>query len=150
MVSKKYGENEVRMMFGSFGQIEECRILRGPDGLSRGMCETLHGYCPPSLTTTSSVASHQPTPQSHQLLIQALPPSPLLHPPFSLPPAPLFFKCFSPPLAPTFHSTPIVSSRHSHSHTHLYVLERGPLHLPPGTKGRRLGNPWLLVFRGLS
>lgn len=36
MVSKKYGENEVRMMFGSFGQIEECRILRGPDGLSRG------------------------------------------------------------------------------------------------------------------
>ncbi|KAM4619308.1 CUGBP Elav-like family member 2 isoform 3-T3 [Polymixia lowei] len=36
MVSKKYGENEVRMMFSSFGQIEECRILRGPDGLSRG------------------------------------------------------------------------------------------------------------------
>ncbi|XP_046889247.1 CUGBP Elav-like family member 2 isoform X10 [Hypomesus transpacificus] len=36
MVSKKYGENEVRMMFSAFGQIEECRILRGPDGLSRG------------------------------------------------------------------------------------------------------------------
>uniref|UniRef100_A0A3P8WBM0 CUGBP Elav-like family member 2 n=1 Tax=Cynoglossus semilaevis TaxID=244447 RepID=A0A3P8WBM0_CYNSE len=36
MVSKKYGENEVRMMFSSFGQIEECRILRGPDGQSRG------------------------------------------------------------------------------------------------------------------
>lgn len=38
MVSKKYGENEVRMMFSSFGQIEECRILRGPDGQSRGGC----------------------------------------------------------------------------------------------------------------
>ncbi|XP_077424007.1 CUGBP Elav-like family member 2 isoform X1 [Vanacampus margaritifer] len=36
MVSKKYGENEVRMMFSSFGQLEECRILRGPDGQSRG------------------------------------------------------------------------------------------------------------------
>ncbi|MEQ2264728.1 CUGBP Elav-like member 2, partial [Xenotaenia resolanae] len=38
MVSKKYGENEIRMMFSSFGQIEECRILRGPDGQSRGKC----------------------------------------------------------------------------------------------------------------
>ncbi|XP_048112409.1 CUGBP Elav-like family member 2 isoform X2 [Alosa alosa] len=36
MVAKKYGENEVRMMFSPFGQIEECRILRGPDGTSRG------------------------------------------------------------------------------------------------------------------
>ncbi|XP_029290404.1 CUGBP Elav-like family member 2 isoform X2 [Cottoperca gobio] len=36
MVSKKYGENEIRMMFSSFGQTEECRILRGPDGQSRG------------------------------------------------------------------------------------------------------------------
>uniref|UniRef100_A0A3Q3F2W1 CUGBP Elav-like family member 2 n=1 Tax=Labrus bergylta TaxID=56723 RepID=A0A3Q3F2W1_9LABR len=38
MVAKKYGENEIRMMFSSFGQIEECRILRGPDGQSRGRC----------------------------------------------------------------------------------------------------------------
>lgn len=36
MVSKKCNENDVRVMFSPFGQIEECRILRGPDGLSRG------------------------------------------------------------------------------------------------------------------
>ncbi|KAK5901990.1 hypothetical protein CesoFtcFv8_007293 [Champsocephalus esox] len=36
MIAKKYGENEIRMMFSSFGQTEECRILRGPDGQSRG------------------------------------------------------------------------------------------------------------------
>ncbi|KAL6040697.1 hypothetical protein STEG23_006977 [Scotinomys teguina] len=37
MISKKCTENDIRVMFSSFGQIEECRILRGPDGLSRGL-----------------------------------------------------------------------------------------------------------------
>ncbi|XP_018415235.1 PREDICTED: CUGBP Elav-like family member 1 isoform X2 [Nanorana parkeri] len=36
MVSKKCNENDIRVLFSQFGQIEECRILRGPDGLSRG------------------------------------------------------------------------------------------------------------------
>ncbi|XP_031733021.1 CUGBP Elav-like family member 1 isoform X11 [Anarrhichthys ocellatus] len=36
MISKKCNENDIRMMFSPYGQIEECRILRGPDGLSRG------------------------------------------------------------------------------------------------------------------
>ncbi|XP_063165593.1 CUGBP Elav-like family member 2 isoform X2 [Candoia aspera] len=36
MVSKKCNENDIRVLFSPFGQIEECRILRGPDGLSRG------------------------------------------------------------------------------------------------------------------
>ncbi|KAG9342231.1 hypothetical protein JZ751_016733 [Albula glossodonta] len=35
MVSKKCNENDIRVMFSPFGQIEESRILRGPDGLSR-------------------------------------------------------------------------------------------------------------------
>uniref|UniRef100_A0A8B9QFK1 CUGBP Elav-like family member 1 n=1 Tax=Apteryx owenii TaxID=8824 RepID=A0A8B9QFK1_APTOW len=39
MISKKCNENDIRVMFSSFGQIEECRILRGPDGLSRGKHE---------------------------------------------------------------------------------------------------------------
>uniref|UniRef100_G1K3D8 CUGBP Elav-like family member 1 n=1 Tax=Xenopus tropicalis TaxID=8364 RepID=G1K3D8_XENTR len=36
MVSKKCNENDIRAMFSQFGQIEESRILRGPDGMSRG------------------------------------------------------------------------------------------------------------------
>ncbi|KAM6979527.1 CUGBP Elav-like family member 1 isoform 20-T23 [Aplochiton taeniatus] len=36
MISKKCNENDIRLMFAPYGQIEECRILRGPDGLSRG------------------------------------------------------------------------------------------------------------------
>lgn len=39
MISKKCNENDIRVMFSPFGQIEECRILRGPDGLSRGKQE---------------------------------------------------------------------------------------------------------------
>lgn len=74
MVSKKYGENEVRMMFSSFGQIEECRILRGPDGQSRGkrafgvdmMFSTAHPPC----------SAHQST-YSHQVFMQG--PSLILH-----------------------------------------------------------------------
>uniref|UniRef100_A0A3Q3A5H7 RRM domain-containing protein n=1 Tax=Kryptolebias marmoratus TaxID=37003 RepID=A0A3Q3A5H7_KRYMA len=37
MISKKCNENDIRLMFSPYGQIEECRILRGPDGLSRGL-----------------------------------------------------------------------------------------------------------------
>ncbi|PWA27009.1 hypothetical protein CCH79_00020485 [Gambusia affinis] len=35
MISKKCNENDIRLMFSPYGQIEECRILRGPNGLSR-------------------------------------------------------------------------------------------------------------------
>lgn len=46
MISKKCNENDIRLMFSPYGQIEECRILRGPDGLSRGktysvLCEKM-------------------------------------------------------------------------------------------------------------
>ncbi|GIY40126.1 hypothetical protein CDAR_307292 [Caerostris darwini] len=36
MLSKKCSENEVRLMFSSFGQIEECTVLRDINGQSRG------------------------------------------------------------------------------------------------------------------
>lgn len=36
MLAKKYGENEVRLMFAPFGNIEECTVLRDANAQSKG------------------------------------------------------------------------------------------------------------------
>ena len=36
MLSKKCTENDVRVMFGPYGTIEECTVLRDTNGQSKG------------------------------------------------------------------------------------------------------------------
>nr|XP_023672922.1 CUGBP Elav-like family member 1 isoform X7 [Paramormyrops kingsleyae] len=57
MISKKCNENDIRIMFSPCGQIEECRILRGPDGLSRG-CAFIT-YTARQMAQTAIKAMHQ-------------------------------------------------------------------------------------------
>ncbi|KAM8907838.1 CUGBP Elav-like family member 2 [Spinachia spinachia] len=70
MVSKKCNENDIRVMFSAFGQIEECRILRGPDGLSRGCAFVT--FSTRAMAQNAIKAMHQS--QTMEVLYSALPP----------------------------------------------------------------------------
>uniref|UniRef100_UPI00358E158B CUGBP Elav-like family member 2 isoform X2 n=1 Tax=Myxine glutinosa TaxID=7769 RepID=UPI00358E158B len=57
MVSKKCNESDIRVMFSSYGQIEECRVLRGPDGVSRGCAFVT--YATRAMAVNAIKAMHQ-------------------------------------------------------------------------------------------
>lgn len=136
MVSKKYGENEVRMMFSSFGQIEECRILRGPDGQSRGRYR--HGVL--AAATLSEAKCKFPSCIFYLKIFfyPGAPPCVLI---LSVLPPNTQIKCHSPPLAP------VPSCHRDTQPPHLSPSE-GPLHLLSSTKARCLGNRRLRVLVG--
>lgn len=45
MLNKQQTEDDVRKMFSAFGFIDECTILKGPDGQSKGKNFLIENFC---------------------------------------------------------------------------------------------------------
>ncbi|XP_030043598.1 CUGBP Elav-like family member 6 isoform X11 [Microcaecilia unicolor] len=69
MLGKQQSEDDVRRLFEPFGQIEECTILRGPDGASKGCAFVKYGSHAEAQAAISRLHGSQTMPGASSSLV---------------------------------------------------------------------------------